>query len=124
MTHSSGSESENPAIPSPTPRPTRPRTNRDWWPDQLDLQVLHQHSPRANPLGEHFDYAAEFKTLVRSCFQQRRKQICALLRARVPGDGAIWRELLRADGLSEQTRPEAIPVATWQRIAAAVAGLA
>ena len=63
MTHSSGSESENPAIPSPTPRPTRPRTNRDWWPDQLDLQVLHQHSPRANPLGEHFDYAAEFKTL-------------------------------------------------------------
>jgi catalase-peroxidase len=63
VTHSSGSESENPVIPSPTPRPTRPRTNRDWWPDQLDLQVLHQHSPRANPLGEHFDYAAEFKTL-------------------------------------------------------------
>ncbi|QEV44151.1 catalase/peroxidase HPI [Streptomyces vinaceus] len=59
----SGSESENPAIPSPTPAPNRPRTNRDWWPNQLDLQVLHQHSPLANPMGEDFDYAKEFATL-------------------------------------------------------------
>ncbi|CAM5352396.1 catalase peroxidase [Streptomyces avidinii] len=59
----SGSESENPVIPSPAPAPTRPRTNRDWWPNQLDLQVLHQHSPRSNPMGEDFDYAAEFATL-------------------------------------------------------------
>ncbi|MFC8899938.1 catalase/peroxidase HPI [Streptomyces cinereoruber] len=59
----SGSESENPAIPAPTPAPTRPRTNRDWWPNQLDLQVLHQHSPLSDPMGEDFDYAAEFATL-------------------------------------------------------------
>ncbi|MEU9035747.1 catalase/peroxidase HPI [Streptomyces sp. NPDC048352] len=59
----SGSESENPAIPSPAATPTRPRTNRDWWPNQLDLQVLHQHSPRANPMGEDFDYAKEFAAL-------------------------------------------------------------
>lgn len=59
----SGSESENPAIPSPTPTPTRPRTNRDWWPNQLDLQVLHQHSPQSNPMGEGFDYAEEFASL-------------------------------------------------------------
>jgi catalase-peroxidase len=60
----SESESENPAISSPTPKATaRPRTNRDWWPNQLDLQVLHQHSPRGNPMGEDFDYAAEFATL-------------------------------------------------------------
>ncbi|MGZ4624970.1 MAG: catalase/peroxidase HPI [Kineosporiaceae bacterium] len=58
-----GSESENPAIPSPTLTPTRPRTNRDWWPNQPDLQVLHQHSPRSNPMGEDFDYAEEFTTL-------------------------------------------------------------
>ena len=57
------SESENPAIPSPKPKGNRPRTNRDWWPDQLDLQVLHQHSPRATPLGADFDYAEAFKTL-------------------------------------------------------------
>jgi len=59
----SGSESENPAIPSPTPKPSRPRSNRDWWPNQLDLQVLHQHSPRANPMGPDFNYADEFKEL-------------------------------------------------------------
>ncbi|MFE1290323.1 catalase/peroxidase HPI [Streptomyces sp. NPDC058751] len=60
----SGSESENPAIPSPTPTPTRrPRTNRDWWPDQLDLQVLRQHSPRPGPMDEGFDYAKEFAAL-------------------------------------------------------------
>jgi catalase-peroxidase len=58
-----GSESESPVIPSPTPTPTGPRSNRDWWPNQLDLQVLRQHSPRSNPMGEDFNYAEEFKTL-------------------------------------------------------------
>jgi catalase-peroxidase len=38
-------------------------TNRDWWPHQLNLQVLHQHSNLSNPMGEAFDYAKEFKTL-------------------------------------------------------------
>jgi len=57
------SESENPVIPSPTPKTTRPRTNRDWWPNQLDLQVLHQHSPWASPLDLDFDYREEFKSL-------------------------------------------------------------
>jgi catalase-peroxidase len=57
------SESENPAIPSPTPKRTRPRTNKDWWPNQLDLSVLHQHSPLSNPMGEDFNYAEAFKTL-------------------------------------------------------------
>ncbi|MFO0428044.1 MAG: catalase/peroxidase HPI [Planctomyces sp.] len=37
--------------------------NRDWWPNQLNLQILHQNSPVGDPLGEHFDYAAEFQTL-------------------------------------------------------------
>ncbi len=57
------SESENPLVPSPTPKTTRPRTNQDWWPNQLDLNVLRHHEPRANPQGEDFDYAAEFETL-------------------------------------------------------------
>ena len=54
------SESENPVIDAPTETDGRPRTNQDWWPNQLDLSVLHPHSPRGNPLGEDFDYAAEF----------------------------------------------------------------
>jgi len=39
------------------------RTNRDWWPNQLDLQVLHRNSPLADPMGKAFDYAKEFKSL-------------------------------------------------------------
>src|SRR5438046_2305054 len=42
---------------------TRAHTNRDWWPDQLNLQVLHQHSALSNPMGEAFDYADEFRSL-------------------------------------------------------------
>ncbi|MFG2867193.1 catalase/peroxidase HPI [Streptomyces sp. NPDC048338] len=59
----SGSDSENPVIPAPTPAADRPRTNRDWWPQQIDLQVLHQHSPQSTPMDEGFDYAAEFAAL-------------------------------------------------------------
>jgi catalase-peroxidase len=58
-----GSESENPVIDSPTPKTGRPRTNQDWWPNQLDLQVLHQHSPASNPFGGDYDYPASFGRL-------------------------------------------------------------
>jgi len=39
------------------------RSNRDWWPNQLNLGILHQHSPHASPMGEGFDYAKAFATL-------------------------------------------------------------
>jgi catalase-peroxidase len=39
------------------------RTNADWWPNQLNLNILHQHSAKSNPMGEAFDYAKEFKSL-------------------------------------------------------------
>ena len=38
-------------------------SNREWWPNQLNLKILHQHSALSNPLGEDFDYAKEFKSL-------------------------------------------------------------
>jgi catalase-peroxidase len=47
----------------PFPHASRAKTNRDWWPEQLNLQVLHQHSPKSDPMGEAFDYAKEFKSL-------------------------------------------------------------
>ncbi len=57
------SETENPAIPAPTPEGSRPQTNRDWWPNQPNLQVLHHNAAQPTPLGEDFDYAEEFKKL-------------------------------------------------------------
>jgi catalase-peroxidase len=39
------------------------QSNRDWWPNQINLKILHQHSPLSNPMGEKFDYAKEFKNL-------------------------------------------------------------
>ncbi len=59
----SNSESENPAIDSPTPKSHAPLRNQDWWPEQVDVSVLHRQSAKSNPLGEDFDYAEEFKKL-------------------------------------------------------------
>lgn len=56
------------------------------------------------------------KLLIRNCFQQRRKQICAVIRVRRPGLEGKWRELLGSDGFSSTVRAEAIPVATWIRL--------
>jgi catalase-peroxidase len=50
-------------MPAPEPSSHRPRTNRDWWPHQLDLSVLHQHSSRSNPLDAGFDYKEAFQGL-------------------------------------------------------------
>jgi catalase-peroxidase len=58
-----GSESENPVIDSPKADEHRPRTNRDWWPNQPDLRPLHAHSPSADPLGPEFDYKKQFARL-------------------------------------------------------------
>ncbi len=57
------SESENPVIPPPSPASSRPHTNQDWWPNQLNLQVLHHNESRATPLGESFDYKKAFASL-------------------------------------------------------------
>ena len=54
------SESEAPAIAAPVPKVGRPRTNKDWWPDQLDLSILHRHSSLSNPMQDEFDYAEHF----------------------------------------------------------------
>jgi catalase-peroxidase len=42
---------------------TRTQTNRDWWPSQVSLEALHQHSALSNPMGSTFDYAREFASL-------------------------------------------------------------
>ena len=57
------SNSENPVIDAPEPKAGAPLTNRDWWPNQVDVSKLHPQTPLANPLGEDFDYATEFAKL-------------------------------------------------------------
>ncbi|WP_442874193.1 catalase/peroxidase HPI [Devosia sp. SL43] len=52
-----------PAGQCPVDHGGKGRANRDWWPKQLDVSVLHQHSGLSNPMGEAFDYAEAFKSL-------------------------------------------------------------
>jgi len=62
-------ETKNPATKTPATNGSPGRaapgawSNRDWWPNQLNLEILHQNAPRSNPMGEEFNYAAEFKKL-------------------------------------------------------------
>ena len=51
-------------------------SNRDWWPNQLNLKILHQNSPKGNPMGKGFDYAEEFKKLDLKAI---KKDLCALM---------------------------------------------
>jgi catalase-peroxidase len=61
--HGTKAESKCPFSGSASPTSTGAWTNADWWPNQLNLKILHQHSNLSNPMGEEFDYAKEFKTL-------------------------------------------------------------
>ncbi|MCV7303011.1 catalase/peroxidase HPI [Mycobacterium barrassiae] len=65
----SDSESENPVIDSPKPKAHAPLTNRDWWPEQVDVSVLHKQNQKGNPLGEDFNYAEEFAKLDLEAFK-------------------------------------------------------
>ncbi|SFB71101.1 catalase-peroxidase [Nocardioides terrae] len=73
-----GSESENPGISSPEPKTGgRPHSIKDWWPDHLDLSVLHAHAPAGNPLGADFDYATEFAKVD---VEELKRDVAAVLR--------------------------------------------
>ncbi|MDY0384982.1 catalase/peroxidase HPI [Trichlorobacter sp.] len=52
------------------------RSNRDWWPNQLNLHILHQHSAKSNPMGEDFNYREEFKKLDLAAI---KKDLCTLM---------------------------------------------
>jgi catalase-peroxidase len=58
-----GSESENPVISAPVPHMGRPRSNQDWWPNQLNLQPLHQKTRKPAPRGADYKYSEAFKGL-------------------------------------------------------------
>jgi len=57
------SESKCPMSGAHRPTAAGARTNASWWPNQLNLKILHQHAPASDPMGEDFDYASEFESL-------------------------------------------------------------
>jgi catalase-peroxidase len=64
------------SAPKPSHTHAGGRSNRDWWPNQLNLKMLHQLSPLSDPLGGEFDYPAEFKQLD---FQALKQDLYALM---------------------------------------------
>ena len=70
----------------PVPHTTRSRSNQDWWPDQLNLRALHQHSPKANPMAKDFNYAAVFKTLDLDALKRDVMEVMTTSQAWWPAD--------------------------------------
>ena len=102
-----GSESENPAIDSPTPKTGgRPHTLKDWWPNQLDLSVLHAHSSKGNPLGEDFGYDAGVREARRRGAQAGHRRGAHHLAGLVAGR---LRPLRRPDDPDELARRRHLP---------------
>ncbi|MEL7068901.1 MAG: catalase/peroxidase HPI [Cyanobacteria bacterium J06581_3] len=65
---------------------TTGRSNRDWWPNQLNLDILHQHSPPSNPMGEAFDYAEAFRSLDLDIVKQDIFELMTISQAWWPAD--------------------------------------
>jgi catalase-peroxidase len=71
-----------------------PRTNRDWWPNALDLKLLQPPSPLGNPMGEDFDYAAEFATLDLDALKRDVTEVLTTSRDWWPADWGHYGPLL------------------------------
>ncbi|WP_101845850.1 catalase/peroxidase HPI [Halobacillus sp. Marseille-P3879] len=61
-------------------------TNKDWWPNQLNLHILHQHDKKTNPMGEDFDYAEEFKKLDYYALKQDLRELMTTSQEWWPAD--------------------------------------
>ena len=93
---SSGSDSENPALDSPTPKAHRPNTNQDWWPNQIDLSVLHVHSPLSNPLGAEPSSAIEVNGATYAPLEDDGNAMLAMYDALSAVDAQTEARILRA----------------------------
>ena len=70
------SESKCPVLGGPQAHTTAGApSNRDWWPNQLNLKILHQNSPLSDPMDEEFNYAEEFKTLDLDALKKDLKEV-------------------------------------------------
>jgi len=78
----------------PFPGHTHSRSNRDWWPNQLNLKVLHQNPPARDPMGAEFDYAKEFKTLDLGALKKDIEQVMTTSQDWWPADFGHYGPLL------------------------------
>ncbi len=77
-------------------------SNRDWWPNQLDISVLHKNSPLSDPMGEDFDYAEEFKKLDLAAVKQDLYALLTELAGLVAGRLRPLRRALHPDGVAQR----------------------
>ena len=95
---------------------TARQTNRDWWPNQLNLGILHQHAPASNPLGEDFDYAAAFEKLDYAALKVDLKALMTDSQDWWPADWGHYGGLfIRMAWHSAGTYPRAMAVAVRAR---------
>jgi catalase-peroxidase len=76
------------------PATGRGRSNRDWWPNQLNLKVLHQNSSLSNPMGKEFNYAAEFKKLDLAAVKKDLRELMTTSQEWWPADFGHYGPLL------------------------------
>jgi catalase-peroxidase len=115
QTRSSGSESENPAISSPKPKAHAPLKNQDWWPEQIDVSVLHAHSSKSNPLGADFDYAEQFATLDVDALERDLTDLMTTSQDRWPADYGHYGGLFIRDELARRGHvPHLRPTRRWR----------
>ncbi|MBK8100793.1 MAG: catalase/peroxidase HPI [Planctomycetes bacterium] len=89
-----GRGGDDPAALSPRDTPAGAMTNADWWPNQLDLRVLHQNAAAGNPLGAGFDYAAEFQKLDLTALKRDLAQVLTTSQDWWPADWGHYGPLM------------------------------
>ena len=74
------------ATGTPGRRMSKGTSNQDWWPNQLNLRILHQHSPKSDPMGANFDYATAFKALDLAAVKQDLRAVMTTSQPWWPAD--------------------------------------
>ena len=77
------------------------RSNRDWWPNQLNLNALHPNHPAGDPMGEAFNYAEEFKSLDLDALKKDIEAVMTTSQDWWPADFGHYGPLLHPDGVAQ-----------------------
>ncbi len=77
-------------------------SNQDWWPNQLNLKILHQHSSLSDPMGNDFNYADEFRSLDLAAVKKRSADADDRLTGLVAGGLCSLRTFVRSHGMAQR----------------------